>query len=81
MLPMKKKIDTLRALINEGNFSKALALAAKFPRLGEHRDAIVLGHEARVHRSIYKQLGRDPDKLVAEGIKALIARYQDREVS
>lgn len=70
-----KKVDILRALINSKQYDKALAMAAKFPRLGKHKDAIVLGHEARVHRDMYKQLGKDPDKLVADGIKALIKKY------
>lgn len=72
-----KKIDALRALMATGAWTKALALAARFPELGEHRDAIKRGHEAGAHPRFYTSLGKDPAALVAEGIAALKARYGD----
>ena len=72
---MDKKVEILKNFMRAGEWDKALALAAKWPRLGVHKEAIVLGHEARTHRDMYRQLGHDPDVLIAEGIKALKARY------
>ena len=65
----------LEALLKQGDFSKALSLAAKFPRLGKHKEQIRLGHEANLHPCFYKQLGKNPDQLVADGIAALKERY------
>ncbi len=67
--------NKLEALLKEGDFTKALSLAAKFPKLGEHKEQIRLGHEANQHPSFYKQIGKNPDQLVADGIAALKERY------
>lgn len=71
----EKKIDVLRAHMAAGRWREALALAARFPRLGEHKAAIVRGHEAHSHPRFYASLGRDPDLLQAIGRAALEARY------
>lgn len=72
-----KKIDQLRALMAAGGWAKALALAARFPDLGDHKDRIKGGHEARVHGAFYAQLGKDPKALIEDGIQALKERYGD----
>ena len=66
--------NKLEALLKKGDFTKALSLAAKFPKLGEHKEQIRLGHEANQHPSFYKQIGKNPDQLVADGIAALKER-------
>jgi len=71
-----RKIDQLHAYMAAGDWPRALALAARFPRLGPHRDAIVRGHEALVHPRFYAQVGRDPLAAVTAGIAALRARYR-----
>jgi len=65
----------LEKLLREGNYLKALSLASKFPRLGEHKEQIRLGHEANQNPSFYRQIGKNPDQLVADGIAALKDRY------
>lgn len=70
-----KAIDHLRSLMRAGDWARALALAARWADLGEHKEAIVRGHEARVHAAFYRQLGRDPEALVADGQRALEERY------
>lgn len=67
--------NKLEKLLREGDYSKALSLAAKFPKLGKHKEQIRLGHEANQHPSFYKQIGKNPDQLVADGIAALKERY------
>lgn len=74
-----RKIDQLRALMAEGNWARALSLAAKFADLGSHKERIVRGHEAGAHPGFYSQLGKDPAALVQDGILALQERYSESE--
>jgi len=70
-----KKIDTLRALMQQNEWQKALSLAAKFPRLGCDKAVIVRAHECTVNPSFYRQLGVDTERAIQAGIAALKARY------
>ena len=72
---MERKIDVLRAAMVAGDWRCALKVAARFPRLGEHKVAIERGWAAIVNPGMYRQMGRDPDTMVADGIAALKARY------
>lgn len=69
------KLSQLRALMDAGEWDKAIAFAARFPSLGEHRDAILDAKDAIAHPSFMAQLGKNPDALRAAGIAALRARY------
>lgn len=75
MRPAVTKIEKLKARMAAHDWRGALALAAAFPRLGAHKRAIILGHEAWEHPRFYVQLGRDIEALKADGIAALRARY------
>jgi hypothetical protein len=70
-----KKIDLLRDAMSKNDWKRALSIAAKFPRLGEHKEQIIRGHEAYTNPRFYSQLGREPEHLIAEGIDALKERY------
>ena len=72
---MPTKIALLRAAFEAGDMPGALRIAARFPRLGEHKAAIVRAHEALVNPGFYRQIGRDPEALVSAGVDALRARY------
>jgi hypothetical protein len=69
------KIDTLRAYMAAGDYRKALALAASWPRLGADKQDIERGHEAYARPDFQRQLRRDPEALIAAGIAALHRRY------
>lgn len=69
------KLAELVRLIRAEEWDRALSFASKFPRLGDHEKAIRRGHEACVRPDFQRQLGRDPAKLIAEGVAALKARY------
>jgi hypothetical protein len=69
------KLSRLQTLMAAGEWDKALALAARFPRLGAARDAVLAAHNARLRPDFYRQIGRDPAELVAAGIAALRSRY------
>lgn len=72
---MDKKIHTLKNLMAAGKWEKAIKFAAKFPRLGNERDAILSASAALLSPGIYRSMGRDPDALIAAGKSALITRY------
>jgi hypothetical protein len=72
---MKTKIEQLRSMWIRGDQIGALRMAAKFPRLGDEREAITRGWEASRNPAFYRQIGRDPEALVDAGIEALVAKY------
>ncbi len=74
----EKKIDQLRALMAAGDWRAALAMAAKFKRNGEHAHAITRAYDAYQRPDFQRQIGRDPERLIADGIAALEARYGNR---
>lgn len=75
MLHPDKPLARLRAMMAAGEWRKALALAAKWPELGAHRDAIQMAASAAANPRFYESLGKDPAVLAADGRIALIARY------
>lgn len=70
------KLDKLLEAMAAQDWRKALSIAAKFPRLGDHKDAIIRAHEAYEHPDFYQQLGHDISQLIQIGIDALNQRYK-----
>ncbi len=70
-----KKIDQLIIFVNAGQWDKAFSLAAKFPRLGQHKRAIIGAHEATAHPDFYRQINKDVVGMVEEGKTAIYDRY------
>jgi hypothetical protein len=75
---MELKIVTLRRMIAANDWTAAIKFAAKFPRLGDARDAILSAKDALQNPAFYRQLRRDPDAVVAAGVVALVQQYQER---
>ena len=73
---MQTKLSQIKDAAAVGDWPKALRIASKFSDLGEHKAAIMRGHEAHANARFYAQLGRDPEALIADGIAALKARYK-----
>lgn len=73
---MTTKLSKLKALAAVGDWQGALRIAARFPSLGDHKAAIVRAHEAFENGHFYRQIGRDPEVLIAAGIAALRSRYR-----
>lgn len=61
---MRTKLADLHDLIRAGDRRGAILFAAKFPRLGPHKDAIHKGREALLRPDFQRSLGRDPAVLV-----------------
>ena len=72
---MIKKIDQLRDAMNANDWKKALSIAAKFPRLGNHKIEIIRAHEAITRPRFYEQIGMNPDEIINTGISALLCFY------
>lgn len=71
-----RKLDGVLAAMRADNWHEAIRLAAKFPRLGPQGPAIMRAHEAIQRPDFQRQLGRDPEALIAAGIAALRERYR-----
>lgn len=72
---MDTKISALRTLMADGQWPDAIRFAAKFPRLGHERAAILDAHMALTNPAFCRGVRKDPDALLAAGIAALQARY------
>lgn len=65
------QLSVLYELIRIGDWPKALALGSKFKRLGPYRDRISRAHDAMLNPDFYRQIKKDPDALIQDGINAL----------
>ena len=72
---MEKKIDQLKTCAAAGDWPGALRIAARFPRLGADKARIERGWEAVARPAFMRQIGKDPDALLADGRAALKSRY------
>ena len=72
------KVSFVRAAMASGDWARALALAARFPRLGVHRAAILDGHTALSNPRFAVALHRDVAADVAAGRLALCAAYGEK---
>ena len=71
------KTAAIKAAMASQDWRRALALAARLPRLDKHRAAILDGHGAFVRPDWYRQIGKDADALKAAGVAALRERFHD----
>ena len=72
---METKLSQIKKHANAGNWTKAIAIAAKFHDLGAERDAILDAHLAITNPRWMTGLGKDIDAAIANGILALRIRY------
>ncbi len=76
--PMQLKIETLREHIQGGRRVEAIKFAAKFPRLGAGRNAILSAKDAIQNPDFYRQLKKDPEAVIQAGWQALLLQYSPR---
>ena len=72
---MQTKLSQLKDAYYAGNTAKAIRIAAKFPDLGAHRNAILDAHIAITNPRWTLNMKRDVDQTIAAGIDALRIRY------
>ncbi|MBV6447090.1 hypothetical protein [Nitrosomonas sp.] len=71
----RTKISILREHMAAGRWQKAISIAAKFPRLGQHKDIILRAHGAYTNPHFYTQIGKDIEALKVAGHAALLEKY------
>lgn len=71
----RSKASVVRELMAEDRWQEAIRIAARFPRLDQHRDAILGAHGAYTNPRFFAQLGRDLDAMKAAGRSALLERF------
>lgn len=73
---MKQKTEMVKEFVAEGNYKKALSIVKGF-RLGDKDDLdkMKLAYECMVRPDFYRQLGKDVDVCIAEGIEILKLLY------
>ena len=54
-----KKIESLRACMKADDWRGAIRIAAKFPRLGDEKEAITRAHLAYTNPRFLLQIGKD----------------------
>jgi hypothetical protein len=72
---METKLSAVKRHMQAGEWQEAIRLAARFPRLDRHRDAILSAHSAYTNPRFVVQLGKDLDALKDAGRAALIDRF------
>lgn len=75
MTEFKTARQKLTDLWVAGEYRAALKLAATWPNLGGHKDRIRQGWAATSNPAIYREMGRDPEKLYRDGLAAVAERY------
>ncbi len=73
---METKLQTLKNAAASGDWKKATSIAAKFPRLGDYRSAILDAQCAYTNPRFLIQIGRDVESCIQAGKSALIAAYR-----
>lgn len=69
------KLSRIKAHLAAGEPIEALRIAAKFGRLGEHKERITRAWAAHQNPETYAAMGHDPEALVADGIAAIREKY------
>lgn len=69
------KLDTLKTAAAAGDWQTAFAIAARFPRLGAQRNAILDAHSAYTNPRFLVQIGRDVNGCINAGKLALTLAY------
>lgn len=74
---MQKKSDTVRELVANSQFDKALSLAKTFRMWPSKEDgrAVQLAHEVKTNPDFYRQIGKDIETEYRKGIDVLIRIY------
>lgn len=74
--PRQSKASIIREHMAAGQWAEAIRLAASFPRLDRHREAILDARSAYTNPRFMQQIGKDVETLKAAGHAALQERFQ-----
>ncbi len=73
---MKTKLSILKENAANGEWRKVISMASKFPRLGKDRNVILDAQLAYTNPRFAKQIGKNPEELIAAGIAAIKIKYR-----
>jgi hypothetical protein len=73
---METKLAKLKAALATGDHVGALRIAAKVPQLGDEKADITRAWGAIQNPDFFRQLGKDPERLIELGVLALRRRYK-----
>lgn len=73
---MQTKLSKLKLAWESGNKIEALRIASKFPQLGNEKTAIMQGWSAYQNPAFYREIGKNPDELMALAYASLKSKYQ-----
>ena len=74
---MERKSDSVRRLVAEGEYQKALSIVKDF-RIGitkEQHNTLVRAYECMNYPKFYAQIGRNPQADIEAGLSVLKAMY------
>ena len=71
----RSKASIVREHMAAGRWQDAIRIAARFPRLDQHRGAILDAHGAYTNPRFLVQIGKDVEALKDAGRAALIDRF------
>jgi hypothetical protein len=75
VIPTTTKTDKIRAAWAAGDCIAALRIAARFFDRSEATKAFKRGMEAHNNPQFYRQIGKDPDLLLATALELLAKRF------
>ena len=76
---METKLQTLKNAAAAGDWRKAISIAARFPRLGGIRNAVLDAHMAYTNPRFLAQVGKDVTSCIEDGKRALTTAYLQKE--
>ena len=77
-LLMITKTKLINKLLAKGEESKALTVASRLARLGEHRDDILRAKAAKLSPALYTQMGYNVSDVIDQGHRAVYRRFQGK---
>jgi hypothetical protein len=72
---MQSKTEHIKTTLARGDWVSALRLASRFHDRSDDTMAFKRGFDAYRHPDFYRQLGKDPDKLIHSALERLQARF------
>lgn len=75
---MISKTKLINKLLAKGEESKALTVASRLARLGEHRDDILRAKAAKLSPGLYTQMGYNVRDVIERGHIAVYRRFQGK---
>ena len=73
--PVISKTDKIRAAWTAGDQISALRIAARFIDRSDATKSFKRGMDAYNNPGFYRQLGKDPDQIIADALSVLVKRF------